>query len=300
MACIINSEAIVTSSEIVQFILPSIVAVLIFGIGMGLAVKDFLRLTESPAAAIGGLINQTLILPLIAFSLLFVFDLEYELALGLIILAASPSATTSNLYTLLGHGDVALSMAITSTSKLLSVFTIPLALGIGMSLLDGSDKNISLSFIEHVTKIAWMILLPLITGMYVRNLYPLFCDKAQNWVKRISIIFLSILILGLVIKEHKQLASRFISIAPAAVSLCLLSMLSAYLISSNLKLSRAQSITVIIDSMMQSGGIAMVVAISLTGSTSAALPAAMYSLFMYMATGCFVLYMNFTHQEQYN
>lgn len=286
------------SESIIQFILPIVVALLIFGIGMGLSTNDFLRLLKYPAAAVAGLVNQTVILPLIAFALLFVFNLEYNLALGLIILAASPSATTSNLYTLLGRGDVALSIAITSTSKLLSAFTIPLIVGIGISLLDNADKNISIAFVDHVIKIAWMILLPLIAGMYVRYLHPLFADKAQTWVKRISIVFLSILVIGLAIKEHALIANQFFSIAPAAISLCMLGMLSALLISSCLKLGRAQSIAVIIDSMMQSGGIAMVIAISITGSTSAAMPAAIYSLFMYFATAVFVLYMNISQQPQ--
>lgn len=282
-----------TSAGVVQSILPANIALLIFGIGMSLSPADFTRLVKTPRAAIAGLFNQTLVLPLIAFGLLFAFDPEPELALGLLILAASPSATTSNLFTWLARGDVALSITITSASKVLSVFTLPLALGAGMGLIGVQEKALSLSFTEQAIKLAWMILLPLAAGMALRRKYPGFALRAQPWVKRLAVAFLVVIVIALVIREHELIADRFLSVAPAAVTLCLLGMASGQALCALLNLPEAQRTAIVIDSMMQSGGVAMVIAIGLTGSTAAAMPAAMYSLFMYLSAAVFVLYRNF-------
>ncbi len=133
--------------------------------------------------------------------------------------------------------------------------------------------------------------------MIIHQRYPGFAARVQPWVKRIAIVFLVILVVGLVVKEHALLASRFIAVAPVAITLCLLSMSTGYLLCSSLKLPEPQRTAIIIDSMMQSGGIAMVIAISLTGMTTAAIPAAMYSLFMYLSAAGFVLYRNFSDPD---
>ena len=122
---------------ITQIILPISLAFIMFALGLELTILDFKRVVKQPQAFIVGAIGQILLLPLVAFGLLSVWQLDPALAVGVMIIAACPGGVTSNLLTYLARGDSALSVSLTAIISLLCVFTLPLIIGLSIDYFMG-------------------------------------------------------------------------------------------------------------------------------------------------------------------
>ena len=271
-----------------QVLLPLITALLMLGVGMSLSMADFRHLFRYPVPAVIGLTNQLLLLPLLAFLVVAVFSPPTELGIGLIVLAAAPSASTSNLFTYLARGDTALSVSLTAASKLLAVVTLPLFVNTGLAIFGGEDMAVSLSFLDTFWRLLLMILLPTTTGMIIRHHFPVFAHRSQGIVKRLSVAFLALLIVGLLVQKRDSIIPMLEAAGWLTLTLCLSSMLAGHGFARLFRLHERQRRAITIEGGMQSGGLAIVIASSILGSTTMAIPAAVYSLVMYLATGAYV------------
>lgn len=274
----------------IQVLLPLTIAAMMLGVGMNLRIADFTALLRQPGAAILGLVSLFLIFPALAFPVAWLFSLPPELAVGLVLLAASPSASTSTAFTDLGKGDVALSLALTTASKILSTLTIPIYVSIASLWFTNQDTRLSLSFADTSERMALMVLLPMLIGMGMRHFFPDFTRRARSYVMRIAIGALVLLIALLVIRERHALPGMLLSSGPAAFTLCVLGMLWGYASTTLLGYTPEQRSAITLETGMQSGGTTIAIAAGLLASPAMAVPGAVYSLIMYVMAGLFVLF----------
>lgn len=275
------------SGPAVEVALPFVIAALMTAVGMGLRIADFAGLRRAPLAFAVGLLGMFAIFPLIAFSLAAGFELEPALAVGLVLLAASPSGSTSTLFTHLAHGDTALSLALTAISKAVPVLTIPLYVGLAQHAFAAGDAELVLSFAETSERIVLTVLVPVLVGMSLRARLPALTARLQRGWMRIAVALLVLLIGVLAYGERHALPGMLASAGLPAVGLCALGMASAFGISSLARLTRGQRIAITLEVTVKSGGTAIAIAAGLLGSPAMAVPAAIYSLAMYVfAGGC--------------
>ena len=162
-----------------------------FGLGLSLTFDDFKRVVKYPKAVVVALICQMFLLPVICFFLAKVFKLEPALAVGMMLLAASPGGATSNLYSYLAKGDVALNISLTAINSVLSIFILPLIVNLSLDHFMDSGQYVPLQF-KKVIEVFAIMLLPVSIGMVVNKLLPGFSVKIHKLVKVVSVLVLLI------------------------------------------------------------------------------------------------------------
>src|SRR5690606_19692378 len=163
--------------------------VIMFGLGMGLTGGDFRRVARYPRAVLAGLTLQIAVLPWAAFALAVLFRLPAELAVGLMLLAASPGGATANIYSHLARGDVALNITLTAINSLLCLLTLPLILSLSLQYFLGSDEYVPPPT-KKVVEVAAIILLPVAIGMLLRAKAPGFAARAEKPIRLLSVLVL--------------------------------------------------------------------------------------------------------------
>ncbi|OOG25371.1 hypothetical protein B1C78_06875 [Thioalkalivibrio denitrificans] len=274
----------------IQVFLPWVIAALMLGVGLGLHITDFLALFRTPGVALLGLTNMFLVFPALAFLLAWAFSLTPMLAVGLVLLAASPSASTSTVFTDLARGDTALSLALTAVSKFLPVLTIPLYVSIAARWFADMETAFSLSFADTSERMVVMVLIPLIIGMAIRHHRPELAARARRHVLRIALAALVVLIVVLVHRERHALPGMLLAAGPAALALCLAGMCWGYASTALAGYGWRKRTAVTLEMAMQSGGTTIAIAAGILAVPAMAVPGAVYSLIMYVVAGLFVAY----------
>jgi BASS family bile acid:Na+ symporter len=267
--------------------LPLALIIIMFGMGMTLKVADFTRVILSPRATLLGLACQLLALPLIAWGLAHLFGLPGDLAAGLMLLAACPGGPTSNIITHLSKGDTALSVTLTAVASVITVFTIPLLVSFSMEHFMGDGQAITLPFGKTFLQLMVVTLLPVGLGMWVHQARPQLTQRLAGTVNALSVAFLVLIILAAVFSE-KDLGAQIVAGGPAAVTLNLCGMVVGYWLAMSFRLPKPQRVTLSIEVGIQNGTLALAIALGLLESPRLAIPAVVYSLFMFLS-GIFMI-----------
>ncbi len=262
-------------------ILIAALFIIMFGMGLTLTTADFRRVLKFPKAVLTGLINQLIILPMIAFSIAIVLGVSPELAVGIMILAACPGGATSNLITHLSKGDTALSVTLTAISSLITIISIPLIVSFSLNYFMGMEKTVELNVPRVFAQLLIITVIPVSLGMWIRAKKPDFADKMEKSVKIASAIVLALVIIGIIVKEKNNIVDYFEQAGILALSLNLSTMLIGFITAKILRLSLPQTITISIETGIQNGTMAIGVATIALGSSVLAIPAAIYSLIMF-------------------
>lgn len=269
-------------------LLPLALFILMLGMGMTLRLADFKRVLVSPKATLLGLFCQIVSLPLLALGLAYVFKLPPDLATGLMLLAVCPGGPTSNLITHLSKGDTALSVTLTAVASIITVFTIPLLLGLSMEHFLGKAQVISLPFGKTLIQLMAVTLLPVALGMWVNAAWPRLTERLSKTVNVLSVAFLAVIILAAVLKE-KDLGAQFAVAGPAAIALNLCGMAVGYAVAAGFSLPVPQRRTISIEVGIQNGTLALAIALGLLESPRMAIPAVVYSIFMFVSGSYMIL-----------
>ncbi|MGD1855899.1 MAG: bile acid:sodium symporter family protein [Leptolyngbyaceae cyanobacterium] len=277
------------SSFLTEVFLPLALFVIMLGMGLGLTIADFKRILVEPKAVILGLIAQLILLPFVGFVLISFFSLSPELAVGVMILAACPGGPTSNLMTYLAKGNVALSITLTAISSVVTVFTIPLVVNLAMRMFLGAEAALQLPFGTTVIKIAVITLIPVSLGMVLHNKAPRLAASVEPWVKWLSLFFLGLIIVGLLVKERANVAGFFVQAGGVTLALMVLAMALGYAIATLSDLDRPTATAITVEVGIQNGTLAIAIASAPTflNNPSLAIPAAIYSLLMFVVSGVF-------------
>ena len=279
------------SSFLTAIFLPLALFIIMLGMGLGLILADFKRIAIAPKSVIIGLLAQLVILPIVGFLLASVFPLSPELAVGVMVLAACPGGPTSNLVTYLAMGNVALSISLTAISSLITVFTIPLVVNLASSSFIGENTTLQLPFSETVLQIAVITLIPVGLGMVIHHYAPKFAAKVEKSVKWLSLFFLALIIFGLLLKERANVLGFFLQVGWVTLSLNIVTMALGYAISRLARLEQKSAIAITCEVGIQNGTLAIAVASAptLLNNPTMAIPAAIYSLLMFVTGGAIIL-----------
>jgi len=272
----------VTSELLKHIALPLALFAVLFGMGLSLVPADFRRVVLQPKAKLIGLGCQLLLLPAVAFLLALIFRLPGELAVGLMVLAACPGGATSNVITHLSKGDTALSVTLTAVSSMACVFTIPWIVGWSMDWFLGSGAAVALPFWKTLAQLAFVTILPILCGMALRHARPALALRLERPANIFALVFLALIIAAAVARE-KDLAHQFAVAGPAAITLNLVMMLLGFGIGKLAGLPRPQRVTLAIETGIQNGTLALAITLGLLESTRIAMPAVVYSLFMFLS-----------------
>ncbi len=283
------------SNLISTVFLPLALGIIMLGLGLSLTIADFKRIVLFPKAMILGSITQLIVLPLLGFGIasLLLSD-NPELAIGLIILAMCPGGSTSNLLTHLGNGDTALCISLTAISSIVKVFTIPLMVNFAIHKYLGADQQLQLDVVSSIIKIVVITIIPASIGMIIKAYATSFADKTQRSVKIMSAAFLLLIILATILKERTHVIEYFTIAGPAALLLNLSGMTIGYFLPKLISLSRPQQITISIETSVQNGTLAIAIASSplMLNNSTMAIPAAVYSIIMFITAGIFISFLN--------
>lgn len=268
-------------SALVSVGLPAALAIVMFGLGLSLTVADFLRIGKAPRPVVVALAAQVLVLPLVCFGLVVLLDLDPLLAVGMMLLAASPGGTTANLFSHLFRGDVALNITLTAVNSLIAVVTLPLVVNLAVGWFDppGAD-DIGLQLGKSAQVFA-IVLVPVAIGMLVRRRSPAFADRADKPVRILSAVVLAFVIVGALVAERDNLADYLADIGVAVVVFCAISLTLGYVLPRLLGIGQKQAMASAFEVGIHNSTLAIAVAVSVLDSEALAVPAAVYGVLMF-------------------
>ncbi len=262
-------------------VLVSALFIIMMGMGLSLTLQDFKRVLKYPKAVFIGFLNQIVLLPIIGYVLIQVFNVDAHIAVGVMIIAACPGGATSNLLTHLAKADTALSVTLTAINSLITIITIPLIVKFGLAEFMSDNTAINAPIGKIAGSLAIVIAIPLTIGMLIKRYSAQFAAKMDKPVRIASALVLLLVIIGLMIKEKENLGPYFEKSWMIVLSLNLVTMLVGYLTAKIFKLSFKQALTISIESGNQNGTLAIHVAVVSLARPDLAIAAAVYSLIMY-------------------
>ncbi len=275
---------------VTDIILPLALAFIMFALGLGLTGSDFLRVIKKPRDFIVGAISQIAVLPLIAFILVKIWILSPELAIGIMIIAAAPGGVTSNLLTSFAKGDVALSISLTAVISLLCVFTIPFIVLASANLLGDNNITKEVSLLSMSKDMFLIITIPVLLGMLVKKFISNLALKFEPIAKKISMILFVLVLIGAIAAEKENVLSYFAQAGLVTLVLNVVMMLVAYNIARLFATGPEQKKCITIECGLQNGTLAIFVATSIFGGGLYVIPAATYSLIMFMTSLIFIYF----------
>ncbi|GAA1528788.1 bile acid:sodium symporter family protein [Nocardioides humi] len=268
-------------SGLVSVGLPAALAIIMFGLGLALTVDDFRRVGRTPLPVGVALAAQLVVLPLVCFGLVLALDLEPILAVGMMLLAASPGGTTANLFSHLFRGDVALNITLTAVNSLIAVVSLPLVVNLAVGWFDppGAD-DIGLQLAKTAQVFA-IVLVPVALGMLVRHARPAFAQRADRPVRIASAVVLALVIAGALIGERESLADYLADIGVATALFCALSLTIGYLLPRLFGVAEKQALASAFEVGIHNSTLAIAVALSVLDNDTLAVPAAVYGVLMF-------------------
>ena len=274
--------------EIAKTIAPVCLAIIMFGLGLGLTLTDFKRVITIPRDFIIGFLGQVIILPIIAFILIHIISMPPEIALGVMLIAAAPGGVTSNILTKFANGDVALSVTLTAVVSLISVITVPLIVYNSASFL-GFEITKEISMINIAVKMFFVVTVPVIFGMIVRSLMTDFIVSKTLLIQRLSVILFLVVFISIWVEEWDRIVSYITRAGLVAFILNMTMIFIGYYMAKFLASGLEQRKCISLECGLQNGTLAVFVATQLFDDIVFIVPTAAYALIMFVTSIIFVL-----------
>ena len=270
---------------IIDIILPLSLIFIMFSLGLGLKVQDFKNIMNNPKAFIIGIVNQMIVLPIVAFLIVIIFNLPTDLAVGIMILSCCPGGVTSNILTKLAKGDTALSISCTAVASLLTVITLPLIVGFSVTYFIGNNAPPINIFLLGLTMFV-ISTLPVLLGLYINTKFVNISKSFAPISNKISSFLFVIIVVGALASEWILFIDNVHSLGPAIISLICIMMIVGYNSSKLFGIADRQASTISIESGIQNGtvGIAIgnIILSTPEGLSVYSLPSGVYSILMYL------------------
>jgi len=274
--------------EIVTKIAPICVAFIMLGLGLSLAIQDFTRVVKKPKDFIVGLICQMILLPIIAFILIKIFNTPMELALGVMIIASAPGGVTSNILTKFANGDVALSVSLTAIISLISIISVPFIVFKSADLLQISYLSKDISMLSISFKMFLVVTLPVIIGMLVKKFANDFIQSKTLLIQRISVILFVIVFASIWIEEWENITNFIVRAGAITLTLNIVMMIIGYYVAKLFATGVAQRKCITLECGLQNGTLAVFVSTQLFNEIVYLIPTAAYALIMFITSLVFV------------
>ncbi len=276
--------------------LPVTLFFIMFSMGASLTIANFKTVIHTPVTVLTGLISQMLLLPVLAFVLLIPFNLPVEIFAGFMILALSPGGTTSNMFSYLAGGNLALSISLTAIVSILTPFTIPLIAGwVLASQLDASAA-IKLPFMITVLKLSVVTLVPVALGMLLRHYKKTFCNDHEFWMTRTPLIMLLMVIAGIIHQNWSKMPYFIDQTGIPALLLATLALVIGYFFARSMKQTKSDSRTIAIETSIQNGGTAILVTGTILQNPAMTIAPVMYGILMLIPIFIYLFWINLSKQ----
>ncbi len=279
------------SSIITTLLLPIALGIVMLGLGLSLTVADFARVVRYPKAVLIGLFIQTVVLVAGAYVIARLAALPPELAVGLMLLAASPGGATANIYSHLAHGDVALNITLTAINSLLALVTLPLIVDAALVHFLGQDQYVPPPT-RKVIEVAAIIVLPVLIGMALRAGLPKVAAALEKPIRLFAVLVLVAVIGAAIVAEWERLPGFIAAVGAACLAFNLLSMAIGYGLPRWLDLPRSQAIAISMEIGIHNGTLAIFIALTVLQNATLSVPAAVYSIIMFVTASAFTFWLN--------
>ncbi|TVZ56624.1 BASS family bile acid:Na+ symporter [Lutibacter sp. Hel_I_33_5] len=281
-----------TAAEIIgKIFLPLSLAIIMLGMGMTLVPIDFTRIFKYPKAAIIGLTNQLVLLPIIGFLLAIIFNLNPTMAVGLMILATCPGGPTSNLITQICKGNIALSVTLTAIASIISILTIPFILSYALSYF-GTETNVTiqLPIVDTILQIMVITVIPISIGMLIRKYKTDFAKRMEKPMRIASTVIFILVFIAVLAANYKMIGVGMKEVGLVTLSLNILTMGLGYVTAKFFKLNLKNTISITVESGIQNGTLAFVIATTILNNVEMGIPIGAYSLWMFITGGILMWY----------
>ena len=275
--------------EIAKSIAPVCLAIIMFGLGLGLTAQDFLRVVKNPKDFLIGFLSQVILLPIVAIILISLISLPIEISMGVMVIAAAPGGVTSNILTKFADGDVALSVTLTAVVSLLSIITVPFIVFNSANYL-GIEIIKEISMLNIALKMFFVVTVPVLLGMIVRSLMTEFIISKTLLVQRLSVILFLIVFISIWIEEWDRIVSFITRAGLIAFILNLTMIFLGYYIAKIFASGIPQRKCISLECGLQNGTLAVFVATQLFDDIIFMVPTAAYALIMFVTSIIFVLF----------
>lgn len=268
-------------SGLITIFLPLALAVVMAGLGLELTPNDFKRVSKHPKAVLVALFCQLVLLTAIAFVICKLLNLPPLLAVGLMLLAASPGGPTANLFSYLYKGDIALNITLTAVNSVIAAFTLPLIVNFAIQHFMQDGQHVGLQFAK-VLQVFLIIIVPVTIGMLVRHFSPQIADRLNKPVRIFAVVFLIVIIIGAIAKERHNIMLYLADVGLATALFCACSLLIGYFVPRFFGVNSQQARACAFEIGIHNSTLAMTIALTVMASSTIAMPAAVYSIFMYI------------------
>ena len=257
-----------------------------FGLGLSLTVGDFTRLLRHPRAVVLALVLQVLVLPAACYALIVLLGVALIYAVGLMLLAASPGGVSANLFSHLFGGNVAMNISLTAINTVLSIISLPLITNWAINTFAHTGQVVPLQF-GKVVEVIVIVLVPMVLGMWVHRRAPSFSARMEQPMKTFSAVVLAAFALIAMAKEWSALVESFAGIGPAVLLFNAISLASGYYLSRAAGLDKSMATAISFEIGIHNSTLAIFIALSVLNNFQLALPAAIYSVSMYLMATLF-------------
>ena len=273
--------------EIVTTIAPFALALIMFGLGLGLTTTDFSRVIKNPKDFFVGFVSQLILLPIVALGLVFLLNLPTTIAVGLMIIAAAPGGVTSNILTKFAKGDVALSVTLTAVTSLVCILSVPFVV-INSANIIGVSISSDISIAKVALKMALVVTVPVLFGMIIRKMFSNFILSKINLIDKLSGILFVIVFTAIYIEERNNILAYILQAGLAVLILNIVMMTLAFLIAKKFTSGISQQKCIAIEGGLQNGTVAVFVATLIFDDVAFIIPTAAYALIQYLTGFLFI------------
>jgi BASS family bile acid:Na+ symporter len=257
-------------------------------LGLGLSLENFANVIKQPKDFLVGLICQLILLPIIAFILIKIFNTSPELAIGVMIIAAAPGGVTSNVLTKFANGDVALSVSLTAIISLVSIITVPFIVFKSADLLNITYQSAEISMVGISMKMFLVVTFPVFIGMLIRKFATNFISSKEQLIQRISVFLFALVFLAILIEEKGNIIPYLAEAGLITLVLNLTMMILGFYIAKKFASGIAQRKCISLECGLQNGTLAIFVSTQIFDNSTYLVPTATYALIMFITSIIFV------------
>ncbi|MFB9744485.1 bile acid:sodium symporter family protein, partial [Pseudonocardia sulfidoxydans] len=274
-------------SSIISVVLPVVLAVVMFGLGLSLTVADFARVLTAPRAVLVTLACQMIVLPLIVFGLVVAFGIGPDLAIGMMVLVVSPGGATANVFSHLARADVALNITVTAVNSVLAMITLPFVVVFSVRFFAGAEATIGLQ-LDKLVQVAAIVLVPVALGMLVRRRWPAFAERMERPVRIAAVVAVFLAIAAAILQQLDQFLDGLVAIGLLCLLVSMLSLAVGYTVPRLARIEHRQAVAAAMEIGIHNAVLAITVLVTVLDNPAAALAPAMYGVLMYVPAAIFV------------
>jgi bile acid:Na+ symporter, BASS family len=275
----------VEDTLLTSMLLPAALAAIMLALGLELTTADFRRVVSQPRGVGIGVLNLVVVSPALAFGLAQLFGLPAGLAVGLVLLGASPGGTMANVLTHLARGDTALSVTITAIGSLAAAITVPLYLELASRHFEAQALVGDIAMASIVVRVFLVTVVPVSVGMWLRHRWPDRVVAARPRVAKLAAAVFVLVVAGAIASEHDTVLDNLGGVLGAVVALNVTALAISFTISKLARLGDRQATAIALELGIHNATLAIAVGSAL--ATELTVPAAVYGSIMFVSGGLF-------------